>query len=30
LAFVVVVMLIISFFDWIFYQGVVFVFTPTA
>ena len=30
LAFVVVVMLIISLFDWLFYQGVTFVFTPTA
>ena len=30
LAFVVVVMAIISLFDWLFYQGVVFVFTPTA
>ena len=30
LAFVVVVMAIISLFDWIFYQGVVFIFTPTA
>ena len=30
LAFVAVVMLIISFLDWLFYQGVVFVFTPTA
>ena len=30
LAFVVVVMAIISLLDWLFYQGVVFVFTPTA
>jgi preprotein translocase subunit SecE len=30
LAFVVVVMAIISLFDWLFYQGVVFIFTPTA
>lgn len=30
LAFVVVVMLIISALDWLFYQGVVFIFTPTA
>ena len=30
LAFVAVVMAIISFLDWLFYQGVVFVFTPTA
>ena len=30
LAFVVVVMAIISFLDWLFYQGVGFVFTPTA
>ncbi|MFM1984758.1 MAG: hypothetical protein RL723_1193 [Actinomycetota bacterium] len=30
LAFVAVVMAIISLFDWLFYQGVVFVFTPTA
>ncbi len=30
LAFVAVVMLIISGLDWLFYQGVVFVFTPTA
>jgi preprotein translocase subunit SecE len=30
LAFVVVVMAIISLFDWLFYQGVVFVFTPSA
>ena len=30
LAFVVVVMAIISFLDWLFYQGVVFVFTPAA
>ena len=30
LAFVVVVMVIISALDWLFYQGVVFVFTPTA
>ena len=30
LAFVVVVMAIISLFDWLFYQGVTFIFTPTA
>ncbi len=30
LAFVAVVMAIISLLDWLFYQGVVFVFTPTA
>ena len=30
LAFVAVVMAIISFLDWLFYQGVVFVFTPAA
>jgi preprotein translocase subunit SecE len=30
LAFVAVVMLVISLLDWLFYQGVVFVFTPTA
>lgn len=30
LAFVTVVMIIISALDWIFYQGVVFAFTPTA
>ena len=30
LAFVAVVMVIISLMDWLFYQGVVFVFTPTA
>lgn len=30
LAFVVVVMAIISLFDWLFYQAVVFTFTPTA
>lgn len=30
LAFVVVVMAIIALLDWIFYQGVVFVFAPTA
>lgn len=30
LAFVVVVMAIISLLDWLFYQGVTFVFTPTA
>jgi preprotein translocase subunit SecE len=30
LAFVAVVMAIISFLDWLFYQGVVFVFTPSA
>ncbi|MEY3846685.1 MAG: hypothetical protein RJA66_952 [Actinomycetota bacterium] len=30
LAFVVVVMAIISLLDWLFYQGVGFVFTPTA
>jgi len=30
LAFVAVVMAVISFLDWLFYQGVVFVFTPTA
>jgi preprotein translocase subunit SecE len=30
LAFVAVVMVIISALDWLFYQGVVFVFTPTA
>jgi preprotein translocase subunit SecE len=30
LAFVTVVMIIISALDWLFYQGVVFVFTPTA
>jgi preprotein translocase subunit SecE len=30
LAFVAVVMAIISFLDWLFYQGVVFIFTPTA
>jgi preprotein translocase subunit SecE len=30
LAFVVVVMAIISLLDWLFYQGVVFIFTPTA
>jgi preprotein translocase subunit SecE len=30
LAFVVVVMAIISLLDWLFYQGVTFIFTPTA
>ena len=30
LAFVAVVMAIISLLDWLFYQGVTFVFTPTA
>jgi preprotein translocase subunit SecE len=30
LAFVVVVMAIISLLDWLFYTGVVWVFTPTA
>jgi preprotein translocase subunit SecE len=30
LAFVTVVMIIISALDWLFYQGVVFAFTPTA
>jgi preprotein translocase subunit SecE len=30
LAFVAVVMAIISFLDWLFYQGVGFVFTPSA
>jgi preprotein translocase subunit SecE len=30
LAFVAVVMAIISLLDWLFYQGVVFVFTPSA
>ncbi|MFM6940015.1 MAG: preprotein translocase subunit SecE [Rhodoluna sp.] len=30
LAFVAVVMAIISLLDWLFYQGVVFIFTPTA
>jgi len=30
LAFVVVVMIVISLMDWLFYQGVVFVFNPTA
>jgi preprotein translocase subunit SecE len=30
LAFVVVVMAIISLLDWLFYQGVTFVFTPSA
>jgi preprotein translocase subunit SecE len=30
LAFVAVVMVIISALDWLFYQGVVFVFTPSA
>jgi preprotein translocase subunit SecE len=30
LAFVAVVMAIISLLDWLFYQGVTFIFTPTA
>ena len=30
LAFVVVVMAIISLLDWLFYQGVTFIFTPSA
>lgn len=30
LAFVTVVMAVISLLDWLFYQGVVFTFTPTA
>ena len=30
LAFVVVVIAIISLLDWLFYQGVTFIFTPTA
>lgn len=30
LAFVTVVIVIVSLIDWLFYQGVVFVFTPTA